>query len=211
LFKDILSFQRIRYSQTIVDLARALAYQIGNEVNESELANRLKIDRKTVQNYIAILEKSFVITRLYPYSTNLRREIGKNCKIYFLDIGIRNALIGDFNELNIRSDRGAIWENFIIVERLKTHLNQNRQIKPRFWRSYSGAEVDYIEEAGARNIKAFEIKMGDRLSKKLPNHSKIHLALKYSSSIRKTIWILSSERGNLLLTILCLDSKLILC
>ena len=166
LFKDILSFQRIRYSQTIVDLARALAYQIGNEVNESELANRLKIDRKTVQNYIDILEKSFVITRLYPYSTNLRQEIGKNCKIYFLDIGIRNALIGDFNELNIRSDRGAIWENFIIIERLKTHLNQNRQIKPRFWRSYSGAEVDYIEEVGDRNKKAFEIKMGDRLSKK---------------------------------------------
>lgn len=124
LFKDVLSFHRIRYSQTIMDLARALAYQIGSEVNENELANRLKIDRKTVLSYIDLLEKSFVIIRLQPFSGNLQREIGRNSKIYFIDLGIRNALIDDFNDIDIRSDRGALWENFIIIERMKAHLNQ---------------------------------------------------------------------------------------
>ena len=158
LFKDILTCQRVRYSQTIVDLARALAYQIGNEVNESELANRLKIDHKTVLNYIDILEKSFVIMRLHPFSRNPRREIGKQSKIYFFDLGIRNALIGDFNDLSIRPDRGVIWENFLIIERIKTHLNRGLSTQGRFWRSYGGAEVDYIEELSPGQLKAFEIK-----------------------------------------------------
>ncbi|MBA4379187.1 MAG: hypothetical protein C0393_00590 [Anaerolinea sp.] len=160
LFKDILAFQRVRYSQTIVDLARALAYQIGSEVNENELANRLKIDRKTVVNYIDILEKSFVVMRLPPFSRNPRREIGKQSKIYFLDLGIRNALIGDFNDLSIRPDRGAVWENFLIIERTKAYLNRGRTVQSRFWRTYGGAEVDYIEEIGAGQIQAFEFKFG---------------------------------------------------
>lgn len=160
LFKDILAYQRLRHSQAIVDLARALAYQIGSEVNESELANRLKIDRKTVLSYMDILEKSFVILRLPPFSRNPRREIGKQIKIYFWDLGIRNALIGDFNDLSLRPDRGAVWENFLIVKRIKVYLNQNRTVQGRFWRAYGGAEVDYIEEIGAGQIQAFEIKFG---------------------------------------------------
>lgn len=160
LFKDILAFQRVRYSQTIVDLARALAYQIGSEVNENELANRLKIDRKTVVNYIDILEKSFVVMRLPPFSRNPRREIGKQSKIYFLDLGIRNALIGDFNDLSLRPDRGAVWENFLIIERRKAYLNRGRTVQSRFWRTYGGAEVDYIEEIGAGQIRAYEFKFG---------------------------------------------------
>lgn len=160
LFKDILTFQRIRYSQTIVDLARALAYQIGNEVNENELASRLKIDRKTVVSYIDILEKSYVVFRLPPFSHNPRKEIGKQNKIYFLDIGVRNALIGDFNDLSIRPDRGAVWENFLIVERLKAYYNRGSSMMCRFWRTYNGAEVDFIEESGARNIRAYELKYG---------------------------------------------------
>jgi predicted AAA+ superfamily ATPase len=160
LFKDILAFQRVRYSRAIVDLARALAYQIGSEVNENELANRLKIDRKTVVNYIDILEKSFVILRLPPFSRNPRREIGKQSKIYFFDLGIRNALIGDFNDLALRPDRGAVWENFLIIERLKTYLNQGDRVQGRFWRTYGGAEVDYIEDKGAEGIQAYEIKFG---------------------------------------------------
>ncbi len=158
LFKDILAFQRVRNSQTIIDLARALAYQIGNEVNETEIANRLKIDRKTVVSYIDILEKSFVILRLPPFSRHPRREIGRQNKIYFLDLGIRNALIGDFNDLALRPDRGALWENFLIVERFKSFLNQGKNIQARFWRTYSGAEVDYIEEGGAGKIQAYEFK-----------------------------------------------------
>jgi len=160
LFKDILTFNQIRFSQTIVDLARALAYQIGNQVSELELANRLRIDRKTVVNYIDILEKSFVIFRLPPFSRNPRQEIGKQNKIYFWDTGIRNALIGDFNSLDLRPDRGALWENFLIVEKIKTYLNRGETIRARFWRNYKGAEVDYIEEAG-QMLKAYEIKYGE--------------------------------------------------
>ncbi|MCU0485840.1 MAG: ATP-binding protein [Anaerolineales bacterium] len=160
LFKDILAFQRLRYSQTIIDLARALAYQIGNEVNESELANRLKIDRKTVLSYIDILEKSFVVLRLLPFSRNPRREIGKQSKIYFLDLGIRNALIGDFNDLSLRPDSGRLWENFLLIERRKAYLNQGFDVQGRFWRTYGGAEVDYIEEMAGGQIQAFELKLG---------------------------------------------------
>lgn len=166
LFKDILAFQRVRYSQIIVDLARALAYQIGSEVNENELASRLKIDRKTVLSYIDLLEKSFVILRLPPYSKNPRREIGKQTKIYFLDLGVRNALIGDFNDMAIRPDRGVIWENFLIVERLKAYLNQGLFMQGRFWRTYSGAEVDYIEETGGGQIQAYELKVGSTSAKR---------------------------------------------
>lgn len=159
LFKDILTFQRIRYSQVIVDLARALAYQIGNEVNETELAGRLKVDRKTVVSYLDILEKSFVILRLHPFSNNPRREIGKQTKIYFLDLGIRNALINDFNDLAIRADRGRMWENFLVVERLKWFANRGETVRSRFWRAYGGAEVDYLEES-AHGPQAYKFKYG---------------------------------------------------
>jgi hypothetical protein len=160
LFKDILAFQRIRYSQAIVDLARALAYQAGSEVNENELASRLKMDRKTVVSYINILEQAYVVMRLAPFSRNPRGEIGKQSKIYFLDTGIRNALIGDFNDLALRADRGALWENFLIVERYKGYLNRGQRVQGRFWRTYGGAEVDYIEEGFAGQLHAFEFKVG---------------------------------------------------
>jgi hypothetical protein len=98
--------------------------------------------------------------RLPPFTRNPRREIGKQSKIYFLDLGIRNALIGDFNDLSIRPDRGAVWENFLIIERTKTYLNKNRTVQGRFWRTYGGAEVDYIEEIGFSQIMAYEFKFG---------------------------------------------------
>lgn len=160
LFKDIFSFNRVRNSETIVNLARALAYQLGNEVNESELANRLKIDRKTVLSYIDILEKGFVIFRLYPYSRNPRREIGRNYKVFFVDLGIRNSLIDDFNSLDIRRDVGALWENFLILERRKKLSNQNIKNHNFFWRDYGGAEIDYLEEHDGQ-IFPFEIKWGN--------------------------------------------------
>lgn len=159
LFKDILSFQRVRLSQAIVDLTKALAYQLGNEVNENELARRLKIDRKTVVNYLEILEKGFVIKRLYPFSKNPRREIGRNCKVYFLDLGIRNALIDDFNPLSLRNDVGALWENFLLTERLKKFANQNQPVETRFWRAYGGAEIDYLEKQKSA-WRPFEFKFG---------------------------------------------------
>jgi predicted AAA+ superfamily ATPase len=158
LFKDILAFQKIRYPQTIKDLTSALAYQIGSEVNENELAGRLKVDRKTIVSYLDILEKSFVILRLFPFSKNPRREIGRNYKVYFLDLGVRNTLIGDFHPLAIRQDLGALWENFLIVERVKAFANKGESVCPYFWRSYGGAEVDYLEKKSAGSLAAFEIK-----------------------------------------------------
>lgn len=163
LFKDVLMFERIRNSQAIKDLTRALAYQIGSEVNENELASRLSIDRKTVRSYIEILEKTFVLIRVFPYSKNPRREIGKNYKVYFVDLGIRNALIGDFNSPFIRSDLGFLWENFLFIERMKFYANNNeRVLNYNFWRSYSGAEVDYIEKPISKEIRAYEFKYSSK-------------------------------------------------
>ncbi len=160
LFKDILTLQRVKNSQAIKDLTKALAYQIGSEVNENELSNRLKIDRKTVVSYLDILEKSYVIVSAHPFSKNPRKEIGSHYKIYFVDLGIRNALIGDFNSLALRADAGFLWENFLFVERKKLFANKAMVVTSSFWRSYSGAEVDYIEKTTNEELKAFEFKFG---------------------------------------------------
>jgi predicted AAA+ superfamily ATPase len=182
LFKDILTFQKIRYSQTIKDLTQALSYQIGQEVSENELSNRLRIDRKTVASYIDILEKSFVVLKLFPFSKNPRREIGRKYKVYFVDMGIRNGLIGDFNPLSLRSDIGGLWENFLLVERLKIYANKVQTINTYFWRGYGGGEVDYIErETTQRDLSAFEFTYSDKtLSRGAFNFSKnykTHVAL----------------------------------
>lgn len=160
LFKDILTFQRVKNSQAIKDLTKALAYQIGSEVNESELSNRLKIDRKTVVSYLDVLEKAYVIVRARPYSKNPRREIGSRYKVYFVDLGIRNTLIGDFNPIGLRADAGFLWENFLFIERRKKFANAGKSVTSNFWRSYSGAEVDYIEKAANEKLRAFEFKYG---------------------------------------------------
>ncbi|MHB0875818.1 MAG: ATP-binding protein [Anaerolineae bacterium] len=160
LFRDVFSSQRVRRSQAVRDLARALAYQVGREVSEQELARRLGIDRKTVAGYLDLLEQSCVIFRLPPYSRNPRREIGGMCKVYFVDLGIRNALIGDYNDLAVRADLGHLWENFLIAERLKSYAARGESLRAHFWRSYGGAEVDYLEEnAGA--LRAYELKWGE--------------------------------------------------
>lgn len=159
LLKDILALQKVRQPQVLVDLVRALAYQVGAEINENELSNRLKIDRKTVVNYIDLLVKTFVLLRVFPFSKNPRREIGKNYKIYFVDLGIRNALIGDFHPLHLRADMGALWENFLLVERLKRFASEGKVVHYHFWRSYAGAEIDYLErEATGPDFQAFEFK-----------------------------------------------------
>lgn len=160
LFKDVLTFQRVRNSQAIKDITKALAYQIGSQVNENELANRVKIDRKTVVNYLEVLEKSYVIVRVHPFSKNPRREIGRSYKVYFVDLGIRNALIGDFNPVELRGDAGFLWENFLYIERMKTFANRSQKVLSYFWRNYGGAEVDYIEKVTSSSLKAFEFKYG---------------------------------------------------
>ena len=169
-----MAFSGIRNPQRISDLTRALAYQIGSEMNENELANRLKIDRKTVVAYLDVLEKAYVIKRLYPYSKNPRREIGRRYKVYFVDLGIRNALIGDFNDIALRMDAEMVWENLLFMERMKRKVNLRSPVNNFFWRSYSGAEVDYLEVSGQK-IAAWEFKFGlGKLSRGAREFEKIY-------------------------------------
>jgi hypothetical protein len=157
LYKDILQFELIKRPNLLLNLLNALALQIGNEVSLNELSRMLGETVPTIQRYIELLEKVFVIFRLRSYSRNLRKEIAKGQKIYFYDLGIRNALIRNFNPLNLRNDTGGLWENFCIVERMKFNMNQRRFVNSWFWRTYDQKEVDYIEEEGGK-IFAFEFK-----------------------------------------------------
>ena len=156
LYKDVLQYQNIKNHDILERLLQVLALQIGNEVSYNELATSLGINKKTVANYIQILEKAFVIFRLGPFSRNLRKELTKLRKIYFYDTGIRNALVNNFNNLNLRQDVGALWENFIISERLKFNNNRGKDVNVYFWRTHEQQEIDYIEEAGG--LSGFEFK-----------------------------------------------------
>lgn len=166
LYKDILSFEGIKKSSVIVNLLQLLALQLGNEVSYSEIAKQLGIGRLTVQKYLDLLEQSFVIFSLRSFSRNLRKEISKSVKIYFYDLGIRNSLIQNFNQLEIRNDRGALWENFCIIERIKRNSNNRVFANRYFWRTYTQKEIDYIEERDGK-LFAFEFKWSAN-KKKIP-------------------------------------------
>ncbi len=157
LYKDLLAYSGIRKPQLLDKLLFALALQLGSEVSYNELSRSLGVNRTTIEEYISLLEKAFVIFRLPPFSRNHRSEISSSRKIYFWDNGIRNAIIGDFKAVPSRTDVGSLWENFLISERLK--LNSYRQWYGRqyFWRTYAQQEIDYIEEIDGQ-ISAFEIK-----------------------------------------------------
>lgn len=157
LYKDALEYQNIRNPEQLRKLLTALALQLGNEVSYTELANTVGVDQKTVIRYVDLLEKSYVIFRLPALSRNLRKEINKSRKIYFYDNGVRNALIRNFNAYDLRTDRGAVWENFLIAERIKRD-NYLREFKNYyFWRTYDQKEIDFIEEAGGQ-LRGFEFK-----------------------------------------------------
>lgn len=157
LFRDILAFERIKSPQLLVDLLRLLAFQTGNEVSINELSQRLGIDNKTVKRYLELLEKSFILYRLRGYSRNLRKEISKKPKYYFYDTGIRNAVIASFNPLDIRNDTGQLWENFLVMERIKKQSYLPVYANNFFWRSWGGSEVDFVEERDGR-LFGYEIK-----------------------------------------------------
>lgn len=161
LYKDILKFNQIRNSEIILKLLQALALQIGSEVSFNELANSLEISKQTVASYVDILEKAFVIFSLKPYSGNLRRAINKKRKIYFLDLGIRNALINNLNDINIRDDVGKLWENFVVAEKYKSQYGLGYKTNFYFWRTYEGQEVDLVEDKGGKLI-GWEIKLKSR-------------------------------------------------
>ncbi len=167
LYKDILKFKELKRSDLVINLLQAVALQVGNQVSYNELATLLKENHHTIRNYLELLEQCFVIFRLRSFSRNLRKEIGTSFKVYFYDVGIRNTLINNFNPLHIRSDVGALWENFCVSERMKR--NHNRRLFPNiyFWRTYDQKEIDYIEEEGGR-LHAFEFKWGDTAKIKRP-------------------------------------------
>ncbi len=167
LYKDILALDKIKKSEKIAKLLKLLAFQIGQEVSVHELALNLELNQETVRRYLDLLEKSFVIFRLAALAKNPRKEIAKKDKIYFYDLGVRNVLIDNFNLLANRNDLGALFENFLVVERMKKLIYQQKTTAGYFWRSYTGGEVDYIEE-DAGKYSAYEFKYGKKTSK-LPN------------------------------------------
>ncbi len=162
LYKDLLSLKNIRKPDLLSKLLKALALQIGNEVSYNELAGLLQVSKETIATYINLLEKVYIIFRLDSFSRNLRHEISTNKKIYFYDNGIRNALISNFNPLDIRQDKGALWENFLISER-KKYLEYNEiSSNIYFWRTKQQQEIDYIEEREGK-IYAFEFKWNKKV------------------------------------------------
>jgi len=152
LYRDALEHQTIKNPDSLRRLVQALALQVGSEVSYSELGGLVGLDKNTVARYVDLLEKGFVIFHLPPLSRNLRKELGKLRKVYFYDLGVRNALINNFNPLELRQDVGALWENFFICERLKANHNQRRNVNLYFWRTYDRYELDYVEEEGGRLV-----------------------------------------------------------
>ncbi|MCG2810713.1 MAG: ATP-binding protein [Candidatus Aminicenantes bacterium] len=148
IFKDVLELNLIEDKKLAKDLLKLLAFQIGNLINYSELADSLKADQRTIKRYIEIFEQSFVLFRLYPYSKNKRDEISKAAKIFFYDTGVRNALIGDFSALEARTDKGALFENFIISELTKQDSYADKNYKIYYWRTKQGSEIDVVLEKG---------------------------------------------------------------
>jgi predicted AAA+ superfamily ATPase len=164
LYKDLLAFNGIRKPDLLEKLLQALALQVGSEVSIHELSKQLHVSSETVDTYIDLLEKSFVLFRLPAYSTNPRKEISKMNKIFFWDNGVRNAVIGNYDDVSIRQDVGQLWENFMISERLKMNSWLAQDRKEHFWRNYNQSEVDYVELDG-NQLSAFEMKW--RTNKKI--------------------------------------------
>jgi predicted AAA+ superfamily ATPase len=167
LYKDVLSLIGIRKPDILEKLLKALALQIGNEVSYNELSNLLEIDKATVAKYIDLLEKSFIVFQLTSFSRNQRNEIKNNRKIYFYDNGIRNMIINNLNPIDSRSDKGALWENFLISERIKIQNYHEHFSNNYFWRTIQRQEIDFIEEKNG-NINAFEFKWKSGGRNKIP-------------------------------------------
>lgn len=157
IYKDIIELEHIKFPLKINELLRLLAFQIGSQVSIHELGKQLGLNRETVERYIYLLEQAFIIFRVPAFSKNPRKEIRKSQKYYFYDLGVRNILINNMNPLNVRNDAGALWENFLTVERMKKLNYERGAFSSFFWRSYSGAEIDYVEEKEGA-ISAFEFK-----------------------------------------------------
>lgn len=178
LYRDILAFSDIRKPEVLERLLQALALQIGSEVNYNELSQLIGINKITVQKYIDILEKGYIVFRLNSFSNNIRNEIQRNRKIYFYDNGIRNMIIGNFNQLDLRSDKGALWENFLVSERLKQNHYKDTFSRMYFWRTKQQQEVDFVEENNGK-ITGFEFKWINKKTKFPQNFTETYKAEGY--------------------------------
>lgn len=168
LYKDLLQFQGIRKPEVLDKLLLALALQLGSEVNYNELSRTIGVDRATVEQYISLLEKAYVVFRVLPLSRNMRTEMNSSRKVYFYDNGIRNTIIGNFKSLEFRQDVGALWENFMISERTKLLNYKKWHGRSYFWRTYQQQEIDWIEEIDGE-FSAIEFKWNDKnRNKKFP-------------------------------------------
>ncbi len=168
LFKDILAFANIQKPEVLENILRALAFQVGNEVSYNEIAQLTGVDKNTVSNYIHLLELAFIIYPLTSFSRNLRNEIKTNRKIYFYDNGIRNALIQNFNPLELRNDIDALWENFLMTERRKYNHYHRQYSNTFFWRTRQQQEIDYVEEKNGK-ITGYEFKWNPKAKVKIPS------------------------------------------
>lgn len=167
LLKDILEFDLIRNSDKILQLLRLLAYQVGKEVSHTELGKQLGMSKNTVERYLDLLSKVFILHSVPAWSRNLRKEIVKGKRWYFYDNGIRNALIGNMNAIENRNDIGALWENYIVSERVKYQKYTNMLVYNYFWRTYDQQEIDWIEDRGGK-LHAYEFKWSSKRTAKLP-------------------------------------------
>lgn len=167
LYKDILQFENLKKPDLISGLLKAIALQTGSEVSYNELAQLTGTNVHTVKRYLELLEKNFIIFRLGSFSRNLRKEINKSQKFFFYDVGIRNTIIRNYNDSDLRTDTGGLWENFCIVERIKHNENHRNFVNTYFWRTYDQKEIDYIEEA-AGELKCFEFKYNPKTKSKIP-------------------------------------------
>ncbi len=167
LYKDIFSYKGIKKPDMIVKLTRALALQLGSEVSYNELAQLIGIDKATVESYINLLERSFIIFRIDSFSRNMRNEIKRGKKIYFYDNGVRNAIIANFAPPELRSDMGALWENMMVVERLRRNSYRQTYAHTYFWRNTDQQEIDLVEETDGR-LTAFEFKWNPKAKASMP-------------------------------------------
>lgn len=161
LYKDILTWERIQKPEKLERLVRALALQLGSEVSYNELGRSCGIDNETVEKYISLLEKAFIVFRLPSFSRNLRNELKKSRKIYFFDNGIRNSVINQFGPLELRADAGQLWENFLVSGRMKMLSNSGEHVNSYFWRTTAQQEIDLIEETEGK-LRAYEMKWNPR-------------------------------------------------
>ena len=168
LYKDLLMLDQINKPVLLGKIVKALALQIGSEVSYNELGQTVGADKETVEKYIDLLEKAYVVFRLPALNRNVRNEIKKGKKIYFYDCGIRNAVISNFNEINNRTDAGALWENYLISERMKYLRYNDVDAELFFWRTTQQQEIDFIEEHEGGLLKAFEFKWGKNAKARFP-------------------------------------------